>query len=303
MGRSAPLWASWTSGSCTPANSCLAMQGDGNLVIYYPNGCGVQPILWQSGTGGHPGNYYCVAVQSDGNVVIYSPGSPCGKGGSYLTGANSPTWTSSPNTRSGEGADAWRTSMHMTRNTCLYPCRNANVLFRAIDSYSWRSPSLNPWVQNAVSYWNQSPTLYSFTPRANDTYNYIYASYPGDGTYSQCGNTLKSNTPANAIVYDMQGYPFNLYQATTIWWAEVCLNYPIMYTASDILNSAGQELGHTLGLAHNQRDSTSIMYPYNIGNTAPNSNDTGAPAPGCPNRAGGLGGLGGGSMCIYGWGD
>jgi len=43
------------------------MQGDGNLVIYDPDG---RP-LWASNTVGHPGSR--LVVQDDGNVVIYDP--------------------------------------------------------------------------------------------------------------------------------------------------------------------------------------------------------------------------------------
>ncbi len=46
----------------------LAMQGDGNLVVYSAGG----KALWSSGTQNHPGSK--LAVQDDGNVVVYSPG-------------------------------------------------------------------------------------------------------------------------------------------------------------------------------------------------------------------------------------
>jgi hypothetical protein len=51
----------------------LAMQGDGNLVLYvnYQNTpCCWHPI-WSSGTNGNYRSY--LIVQSDGNVVIYQP--------------------------------------------------------------------------------------------------------------------------------------------------------------------------------------------------------------------------------------
>jgi hypothetical protein len=66
----------------------------------------------------------------------------------------------------------------------------------------------------------------------------------------------------------------------------------------------GDELGHTLRLAHKYRDNTSAMWPVlsTGGSSTPNSNDIGSPSPGCPPR-GSYGGLGGGVMCIYGWGD
>jgi hypothetical protein len=42
------------------------MQGDGNFVVY-AGGVGV----WSSGTAGNPGAY--LAMQTDGNLVVYSP--------------------------------------------------------------------------------------------------------------------------------------------------------------------------------------------------------------------------------------
>ena len=183
------------------------MQGDGNLVIYYPNGCGNQPNLWNSGTGGHSLANYCVAVGPDGNVVIYTPSNPCGAGASYLTGPHSPSWTQSSNTRPIEGADSWRTSPVIEgRNTCLYVCKSQSVYFRAIDRYSGRQPGWNPAVPNAVSAWNLI-------------------------------------------------------------------------------------------------DSNSIMWPIASNVLGPDGNDIGSPSPGCPNQSSGYGGLGGGAMCIYGWGD
>jgi hypothetical protein len=45
------------------------MQGDGNLVLYGPDG-----VLWSSGTWNNPGA--ALSVQADGNLVIYSAGKP-----------------------------------------------------------------------------------------------------------------------------------------------------------------------------------------------------------------------------------
>ena len=46
----------------------LAMQTDGNFVLYY----GSSQALWQSHTYGHGGAW--VAMQGDGNLVVYAPG-------------------------------------------------------------------------------------------------------------------------------------------------------------------------------------------------------------------------------------
>jgi hypothetical protein len=58
------LWSSRTAGK--PVVQC-AMQGDGNLVLDDQAGNAV----WASGSAGHPGSH--LVVQDDGNVVIYSP--------------------------------------------------------------------------------------------------------------------------------------------------------------------------------------------------------------------------------------
>jgi len=65
----------WASGTYTEPNGAwLAMQTDGNLVIYRAGGtcgCGAD-AYWASGTNNHPGAY--VTMQNDGNVVIYDTG-------------------------------------------------------------------------------------------------------------------------------------------------------------------------------------------------------------------------------------
>lgn len=58
------LWASNTWGK--PSGVCI-MQGDGNLVLYRPNGT----PMWASNTPIHPGSR--LVAQNDGNVVISRP--------------------------------------------------------------------------------------------------------------------------------------------------------------------------------------------------------------------------------------
>ncbi len=62
-GPSGALWSTRTDGQSI---SLLAMQGDGNLVLYSLLG----QALWSSHTEGNPGAK--LAVQDDGNLVIYS---------------------------------------------------------------------------------------------------------------------------------------------------------------------------------------------------------------------------------------
>lgn len=55
----------WWNGVFGHAPGILAMQGDGNLVVYDAAGLPV----WHTATHGHPGAY--LVVQGDGNVVVY----------------------------------------------------------------------------------------------------------------------------------------------------------------------------------------------------------------------------------------
>lgn len=58
------IWSSGTSGS----GNRLAMQSDGNVVIYSAQG----RALWSTGTGGNPGAR--LVLQNDANLVVYSSG-------------------------------------------------------------------------------------------------------------------------------------------------------------------------------------------------------------------------------------
>ena len=58
----------WESGTAGRGAGRLAMQADGNLVIYDGS---LAKALWESGTSGNRGAF--LALQEDGNVVIYTP--------------------------------------------------------------------------------------------------------------------------------------------------------------------------------------------------------------------------------------
>ncbi|KAG9442087.1 hypothetical protein H6P81_017941 [Aristolochia fimbriata] len=69
-----PVWATNTGG--IGRNCYCAMQVDGNLVVYTPDG----RSIWASNTGGARGNYILV-LQKDRNLVIYG-------GALWATGTN-----------------------------------------------------------------------------------------------------------------------------------------------------------------------------------------------------------------------
>jgi YD repeat-containing protein len=60
----------WHAGTYGTHADFLAMQTDGNLVLYGPN----YSVIWTSGTGGHPGAR--LVMQSDGNLVIFDGATP-----------------------------------------------------------------------------------------------------------------------------------------------------------------------------------------------------------------------------------
>jgi hypothetical protein len=68
------LWATGTNGK---AGFVANMQTDGNFVLYDTHG----KALWSSGTYGHAGAY--LAVQTDGNLVVYSGSTPLWDSGTY----------------------------------------------------------------------------------------------------------------------------------------------------------------------------------------------------------------------------
>ncbi|WP_073817854.1 hypothetical protein [Kitasatospora sp. CB01950] len=61
--------------SLKSGGSVLAMQPDGNLVMYLegPTGARVSTAMWSTGTYGNPGAY--AFMQPDGNLVVYKQGS------------------------------------------------------------------------------------------------------------------------------------------------------------------------------------------------------------------------------------
>jgi hypothetical protein len=80
-GSNVPIWSTNTGGYAYP--TVLIMQSDGNMVLYGSTG-----PLWASNTSGNPGAF--LAVQDDGNLVIYQYGAP-GATASYALWASGTT--------------------------------------------------------------------------------------------------------------------------------------------------------------------------------------------------------------------
>lgn len=79
-----PNAAVWQSGTSGIQNLRLAVQEDGNLVLYDNH----NSAIWNAGSAGQKGRYFLV-IQDDGNVVIYRGASPRDNRGavwSYQTG-------------------------------------------------------------------------------------------------------------------------------------------------------------------------------------------------------------------------
>ncbi len=61
--------ALWSSGTYGRPGAVACVQLDGNLVVYLGS-----TAIWSTRTGGHTSAGYFLAMQNDGNLVIYSPG-------------------------------------------------------------------------------------------------------------------------------------------------------------------------------------------------------------------------------------
>jgi len=83
-GSHVPVWASNTSGR---PGAYLVMQGDGNAVVYQPTATS-RVAIWASNTGGRTGAY--LVLQDDGNLVIYQP-TASGRTPIWATNTSAPT--------------------------------------------------------------------------------------------------------------------------------------------------------------------------------------------------------------------
>lgn len=109
------------------AHTRLAMQTDGNLVLYSLN---TDNALWSTKTYGHPGAW--ATMQSDGNLVVYVPKSDAGGNPVYPTPGSltDALWTSG--TPGSAGAHA---AVQADCNFVIYNTANTPI---------WNSGTLNP---------------------------------------------------------------------------------------------------------------------------------------------------------------
>jgi hypothetical protein len=131
-----PLWNTGTWGQ--PGDS-LTMQSDGNLVIYNVHG---RPIWW-SGTYGYPGAF--ALMQSDANFVVYSS-------------SNQPLWASNSElTRYPSGASGYDISVFQCGN---YPPQPHQIGIVQVDGSS--SGSDNPCLTQEAAWADDGLNLYTF---------------------------------------------------------------------------------------------------------------------------------------------
>ena len=134
--RGRPLWNTGTWGQ--PGDS-LTMQSDGNLVIYNVHD---QPIWW-SGTFGHPGAF--ALMQTDANFVVYSS-------------SNQPLWASnSVQTRYPSGASGYDISVFQCGN---FPPEPHQIGIVQVDGSS--SGNTNPCLTQEAAWAGNGLNLYTF---------------------------------------------------------------------------------------------------------------------------------------------
>jgi hypothetical protein len=98
--------ALWQSHTYNNPSADVVMQTDGNLVVYSAGPTDVH-ALWQSGTYNQPGDY--LAVQPDGNAVIYTPSG-------RAPGVWATNTVQTPPSSSGQRAVAWEKAHASSQN-------------------------------------------------------------------------------------------------------------------------------------------------------------------------------------------
>lgn len=139
-----PIWASGTGGH---PGANVAMQTDGNLVVYAPSGGGP---LWASNTAGTGSNNY-VAMQTDGNLVIY-------------TSSGQPVWASkSSGSSQSQQAISWAESFLPGNPNGPGAQYNGLCLQFVHDAYSAAGVNIGTvgGGSGAAQYWDSDPMGYA----------------------------------------------------------------------------------------------------------------------------------------------
>ncbi|MCD4766367.1 MAG: hypothetical protein K8R34_07640 [Methanosarcinales archaeon] len=203
-----PLWASGTYGR--PAQVCI-MQGDGNLVIYDPDG---QPI-WSSDTWHDPGSR--LIVQDDGNVVIYRPD-------------NTPVWaTKTGPTAQGDDMQPGEVlnpgqsiSSINGRYTFVYQDDGNLVLYRNQDRKPlWASGTYGRPAQVCIMQGDGNLVIYD--PDGQPIWS--------SDTWHDQGSRLIVQNDGNVVIYRPDNTPVwatntkDDYKADLSWWKDDLVNY------------------------------------------------------------------------------
>ncbi|HEY6887201.1 MAG TPA: hypothetical protein VI300_05450 [Solirubrobacter sp.] len=130
-----PDGAAWSSQTNSNSGAWVQMQYDGNAVVYAAD----RRALWSSGTAGNDGAH--LIVQSDGNLVVYGPAalwdSHSAGGGGHAPGTTGAQQT----------AIAWaRSYADAHSHTYIGLC-----LSFVFDAYAHAGINLRPWVNYAIN--------------------------------------------------------------------------------------------------------------------------------------------------------
>jgi hypothetical protein len=208
-GNGCVVWASNTAG--TGSHDDLSMQTDGNLVIYTSAG----KAVWASGTAG-TGGANSLNMQADGNLVVY-------------TGAAKPVWAS------GAGnADQLCAPHSMGLDQYIHSAGGRYELLMQDDgNLVLYGPNGATWASNTVGSGGTSVNL------QGDGNLVIYTSaarpvWASDTAGTGSGNHLVMQDDGNLVIYASAGKP--------VWASNTAVGGPVGSVGSKIASiAAGQE--------------------------------------------------------------
>ncbi len=186
-----PLWTSGTNGKLDVWD--LIMQGDGNLVIYD----GHSHPLWASNTAGHPGAW--LIVQNDGNVVIYDTGNHPLWATNTVVPAQPAAPTQSGRLLPGQGLMAGHTLTSPNGNLKFSMQTDGNLVL-----YDWYRQPL--WSSRTSGHSN----IWDLIMQADgNLVVYDAHSHPlwASNTAGHPGASLSVQDDGNVVIYDTGGHP------------------------------------------------------------------------------------------------